>query len=45
MKTLQDFVSENLVMEAAAKNAHLPRKGSTIYPKSWRQCRRTGYCY
>lgn len=31
MKTLQDFVSENLVMEAAAKNAHLPRKGSTVY--------------
>lgn len=31
MKTLQEHLSENLVMEAAAKNAHLPRKGSTVY--------------
>ena len=31
MKTLQEHLSENLVMEAAAKNAHLPRKGSTLY--------------
>ena len=31
MKTLQNFVSESLVNEAAAKNAHLPRKGSTVY--------------
>ena len=31
MKTLQEHLSENLVMEAAAKNVHLPRKGSTVY--------------
>ena len=31
MKTLQEHLSENLVMEAAAKSAHLPRKGSTLY--------------
>lgn len=31
MKTLREHLSENLVIEAAAKNAHLPRKGSTVY--------------
>lgn len=31
MKTLQEHISENLITEAAAKNAHLPRKGSTVY--------------
>lgn len=31
MKTLQEHLSETIVMEAAAKNAHLPRKGSTVY--------------
>ena len=31
MKTLREHLSENLVMEAAAKNVHLPRKGSTVY--------------
>lgn len=31
MKSLQEHITENMVMEAAAKNAHLPRKGSTVY--------------
>ena len=31
MKTLQEHLSETIVMEAAAKNVHLPRKGSTVY--------------
>lgn len=31
MKTLQELLSENMLMEAAAKNVHLPRKGSTVY--------------
>lgn len=31
MKTLQEHLTENLITEAAAKNAHLPRKGSTVY--------------
>ena len=30
-ETLQERLSENMVMEAAAKNVHLPRKGSTVY--------------
>lgn len=31
MKTLHNFNPESLINESAAKNAHLPRKGSTVY--------------
>jgi len=31
MKNLQEKINENLIVEAAAKNVHNPRKGSTIY--------------
>lgn len=31
MKNLQSKISEGLIIEAAAKNVHSPRKGSTIY--------------
>jgi len=31
MKNLQDKISEGLIVEAAAKNVHNPRKGSTVY--------------
>ncbi len=31
MKNLQEKISEGLIVEAAAKNVHMPRKGSTIY--------------
>lgn len=31
MKNLIDKISENFILESAAKNVHNPRKGSTIY--------------
>ena len=31
MKNLNEKISENLIVEAAAKNVHNPRKGSTVY--------------
>jgi len=31
MKNLIDRISENFILESAAKNIHNPRKGSTIY--------------
>lgn len=31
MKTLNEKINENLIVEANAKNVHCPRKGTTIY--------------
>lgn len=31
MKNLIEAINEELIVEAAAKNVHMPRKGSTIY--------------
>ena len=31
MKNLKEIINETLVTEAAAKNVHMPRKGSTVY--------------
>lgn len=31
MKNLQDVINESIITEAAAKNIHNPRKGSTVY--------------
>lgn len=31
MKNLIEAINEELIIEAAAKNVHMPRKGSTIY--------------
>ena len=31
MKNLQEKITEGLIVEAAAKNVHNPRKGSTVY--------------